>query len=224
MCASRSFFKAMRGMRAYPGYNNSNGVIGRGYPGYTNAKCASDEGGVGIAVPTNVSGKRDMHVHRGKRPKIGKKPEKSLLIRIGMSERPVFRERSVRVFSAITVSFTITALNNSIGVPAMSKSILCAMGPKAGASAGMHLGKGKIPSLEGARMEKSRCMALIVRAPRELDTRTGRTLEGFSRLDKGALRRRSSLTAGSRGSRGGNGGGKFVSGVGRTFRSGRWGR
>lgn len=219
ICARRSVFKVIHGMRAYPSYRKSNGVVGSGYASYHKAKCASSEGGVRMSMPTNVSGNRDVHVHRGNRPNAGKNPENSLLMRMGITHRPVFRERSVGVFSATPLACTRTTLNNAMHVGAISKRIRCRIGPKARASAEVHLGKGNMPSLEGGGMHNSRCIAFIIRIPAGLGRRTGRTLHGFSRTYNGHPGSGSSSSF--RGPRGG--GGDFVSGLGRAFRSWLWG-
>lgn len=209
----RSLFNMIRGIAAYPSYNNSNGMMGSGYPAYRNANCGA--GGIegAIRVPTNVSGKRYIEVHRCNRPNVGNKPHKSLLIRIVISNDESFRHRSIGVFSGTSVSCTVTTLNKSVEVGAISKSVVCAITPNARANAHVHLGNGNIPSAEGGTVENSRCIALIIGAPANLSGRTGRTLGGFSRLSNNSLAGRNKTSASS------GGGGKFVSGLGRSLSS-----
>lgn len=131
--------------------------------------------GFRIRVPTNVTGKRSIHLGKGKRGKCGK-GSKSLLVGIGIKRGSNCRQGNRSICAAIGVPCAATILKKRVGVRALCKSIIYGVGPNARSKTGVQLGKGNMTTVGGPTIRKSRCTRIRVRIPARLSRATGRGL------------------------------------------------
>lgn len=132
------------------------------------------KGGVHVAIPTNVTGKRAVGLHNRNTPKVGNNPTNSLCVAFIVPSSPMFGHLKGSLCVRTPLDLCATMLNNRRAISALGNGMGLGMGPRARGKAGIHLGNGNFPICGRRNGFNSLVMACGIAVPDGLARRRGR--------------------------------------------------
>lgn len=149
---------------------------------------AIGNGGMHVAVPTNMTGKRIVGLGKCNNRNIGKKPTNSLCVAFIVPRSSIFGHLNSSLCVSIPLGLCATMLKNRRRIGALGDGIGLGIGPRARGNAGMQLGKGNFPICGGRKRFNSLVIACGIGIPAGLASERGRLFERLRDVGWGGRR------------------------------------
>lgn len=171
----------------YPAYNNANRIVRSHYGIYNNDNRARRAGGLGVAIPTKISGNAQLQISGRNSTKLQNKPTNSLCICLFIDRSPTFGQSNVGVLSSLHIDCLRTVLNYGLGMRAISNPMRIRVPTNARPNAILALRSQNIPGLNGPIDQNSRLVAIRISVPAQLGPRRQRLVRGLTRVHNSGI-------------------------------------